>query len=36
MLEVDVDGNNTLDFYEYLKVADMLSHKNGELTLQKQ
>ena len=33
MLEVDVDGDQTLDFYEYLKVADMLSQKNGKIVI---
>ncbi len=30
MLEGDVDGSNTIDFYEYLLVANMLQHKQGE------
>jgi len=29
MLEVDADGSNTIDFYEYLMIADMLISKKG-------
>ena len=29
MSEVDVDGSDTIDFYEYLLVSDMLLHKEG-------
>ena len=28
-MEIDTDGNNTIDFYEYMKVADMLLNRNG-------
>ena len=29
--EIDIDGSDTLDFYEYLQVAMMLERKKGKL-----
>ena len=31
MTEVDVDRSNSIDFFEYLSVADMLKNKKGKL-----
>lgn len=28
--EVDMDGNHTIDFFEYMTIANMLLHKTGE------
>lgn len=33
MSEIDIDQNNTLDFYEYLLVANMLINKSGKSDL---
>ena len=30
MKEVDVDDSDTIDFYEYLSVANMVMHKTGK------
>ncbi|XP_064651601.1 uncharacterized protein LOC135502581 [Lineus longissimus] len=30
MIEVDIDGSDTIDFYEYLTIANMLSQKTGK------
>ena len=28
-MEVDIDGSNTIDFFEYLSIANMLQDKKG-------
>lgn len=30
MLEIDIDGSDDIDFFEYLTVAQMLSNKSGK------
>ncbi len=31
MSEIDVDGSDSIDFFEYISVANMLMHKTGIL-----
>ena len=33
MIEIDRDGSDTIDFYEYLQVADMLIEKRGDYAI---
>lgn len=33
MFEVDVDNSQTIDFYEYLLIANMLINKQGKSTV---